>query len=433
MQYNYDHAPGLCRRACYASSDSRKRVCISIQAPPALSNILAEIEIFIENLFTPPAAHHAEPTASAAAAAAAEPSPVDTQSPQVTPSGNPFTATSTNGAPLTVETAPPPERTVYLQPQTIERTVVQSAPLPDDLVHTSLLAELLAAFESKINAKIAAITTPPPFPQQVAAGGNGVFSYGAAAAASSGGRWRLGRRIVERSQHHGRVGNPVRTLRDRPPHRQHHHGDQPNLANATVTTLHVTGPTTLDTPLTAASGGTGISTAPTYGQLLMGQSNGTYALVSTSSLGIPGGTGAWGAITGTLSNQSDLQNALNAKLSLAQWYATTTSALAEGSNLYFTNARADARINATSSIGTLTRGAKPRERRHRYERHVECGRHRHSLRRYGSLDCPQLRSAALRPVERHLRARLHLLTRHLRRRFLCLFHPALGYQHLLGC
>ncbi len=125
------------------------------------------------------------------------------------------------------------------------------------------------------------------------------------------------------------------------------------LGSATVTTLHVTGTATLDTPLAAASGGTGISTAPTYGQLLMGQSNGTYALVSTSSLGIPGGTGAWGAITGTLSNQSDLQNALNAKLSLAQWYATTTSALAEGSNLYFTNARADARINATSSIGTL--------------------------------------------------------------------------------
>jgi hypothetical protein len=34
--------------------------------------------------------------------------------------------------------------------------------------------------------------------------------------------------------------------------------------------------------------------------------------------------------------------------------ATTTTALAEGSNLYFTNARADARINATSSIGTLS-------------------------------------------------------------------------------
>ena len=34
--------------------------------------------------------------------------------------------------------------------------------------------------------------------------------------------------------------------------------------------------------------------------------------------------------------------------------ATTTSALAEGSNLYFTNGRADARINATTTLGTLT-------------------------------------------------------------------------------
>ena len=65
--------------------------------------------------------------------------------------------------------------------------MVQQVPatLPDDLVHTSVLAELLAAFKSKINAQISAITTPPPSPQQVAAGGNGVFSYGAAAAASS--------------------------------------------------------------------------------------------------------------------------------------------------------------------------------------------------------------------------------------------------------
>ncbi|MDB5237038.1 MAG: hypothetical protein JWL88_140, partial [Parcubacteria group bacterium] len=39
----------------------------------------------------------------------------------------------------------------------------------------------------------------------------------------------------------------------------------------------------------------------------------------------------------------------------ALFHATTTDALAEGiTNLYFTNARADARINATSTIGTLT-------------------------------------------------------------------------------
>ena len=65
-------------------------------------------------------------------------------------------------------------------------------------------------------------------------------------------------------------------------------------------------------------------------------------------------SGVWGAITGTLANQTDLQSAFDAKFSLSAWYATTTTALAEGTNQYFTNARADARINATSTIATLT-------------------------------------------------------------------------------
>ena len=256
-------------------------------APSALANLLVEIEVFIENLFAPPAAHYAEPTTSAAAAAAAEPSPVDTQSPQVTPSGNPFAATSTNGAPLTVETAPPPERTVYLQPQTIERTVVQSAPLPDDLVHTSLLAELLAAFESKISAQVSAITTQPLFSQQVAAGGNGVLTYGAASAIGGGGSSGG----VSLSDVNAMVASAIQAALSAIDHLTANTvtATNANLASATVTTLHVTGTATLDTALTPASGGTGFSSAPTYGQLLIGQANGTYALVSTSSLGITGG------------------------------------------------------------------------------------------------------------------------------------------------
>ena len=66
-------------------------------------------------------------------------------------------------------------------------------------------------------------------------------------------------------------------------------------------------------------GGTGTSTAPTQGQLLIGNSIGTYNLVSTSSLGI--NSAIWGMITGTLSNQTDLQNSLNSKLS------TTTASI----------------------------------------------------------------------------------------------------------
>ncbi|MDQ5889764.1 MAG: hypothetical protein QG609_257, partial [Patescibacteria group bacterium] len=40
-----------------------------------------------------------------------------------------------------------------------------------------------------------------------------------------------------------------------------------------------------------ANGGTGTSTAPTYGQVLLGNAGGTYDLVATSSLGISGGAG----------------------------------------------------------------------------------------------------------------------------------------------
>src|SRR5208282_4213885 len=77
------------------------------------------------------------------------------------------------------------------------------------------------------------------------------------------------------------------------------------------------GSLSLGSPLAASSGGTGTSTAPSYGQLLIGNASGGYNLVATSSLGISGsGGGTWGSITGTLSNQTDLQTALNAKLNL---------------------------------------------------------------------------------------------------------------------
>ena len=39
------------------------------------------------------------------------------------------------------------------------------------------------------------------------------------------------------------------------------------------------------------NGGTGTSTPPTYGQLLVGNSGGTYTLTATSSLGFSGGSG----------------------------------------------------------------------------------------------------------------------------------------------
>lgn len=60
------------------------------------------------------------------------------------------------------------------------------------------------------------------------------------------------------------------------------------------------------------------------------------------------GAATWGSITGTLSNQTDLQSALDLKLNIADFTSTantwlgtkSTSNLAEGSNLYFTDERA---------------------------------------------------------------------------------------------
>ena len=108
----------------------------------------------------------------------------------------------------------------------------------------------------------------------------------------------------------------------------------------------------LDSALPIASGGTGTTTAPTYGKMLVGNAIGGYDLLATSSLGISGGGGGtWGTITGTLSNQTDLQNALDAKLSLASWYATTTDALAQGStNKYY----ADSLVQ--TYLGSISKG-----------------------------------------------------------------------------
>ncbi len=73
--------------------------------------------------------------------------------------------------------------------------------------------------------------------------------------------------------------------------------------------------------LAVTGGGTGLSTTPAYGQLLVGNNAGGYSLTGTSSLGL------------------------------------LTTNITEGSNLYYTNARADARIDATSTLANLTSAA----------------------------------------------------------------------------
>ncbi|HYE23336.1 MAG TPA: helix-turn-helix domain-containing protein, partial [Candidatus Paceibacterota bacterium] len=104
--------------------------------------------------------------------------------------------------------------------------------------------------------------------------------------------------------------------------------------------------TDVEDVLPVSNGGTGTGTAPVFGQLLVGNGTGGYALMATSSLGIT--SAEWGNITGTLSDQTDLQNALDAKLSLSAWFATTTDALAEGTNLYYTDARVSTLLDTYS-------------------------------------------------------------------------------------
>jgi hypothetical protein len=90
--------------------------------------------------------------------------------------------------------------------------------------------------------------------------------------------------------------------------------------------------------------------------------------IASSGVGGGGPSTAWGEITGTLSDQTDLQNALNAKEptitagTTAQYYrgdktfqALNTTAVAEGSNLYHTVARVLA--SAITGLSTATNSA----------------------------------------------------------------------------
>jgi hypothetical protein len=107
-------------------------------------------------------------------------------------------------------------------------------------------------------------------------------------------------------------------------------------ANATTTNLYVYGTATLARALPISSGGTGISTAPSYGQLLLGNNTSGYAFAATSTLGLP--------------TFADLSADLGNYLPLSSWYATTTNGLAEGSNnLYFTGNRVASVIAGTTT------------------------------------------------------------------------------------
>ena len=112
-------------------------------------------------------------------------------------------------------------------------------------------------------------------------------------------------------------------------------GTTATFTNATATTLGIgalTGPlqaingsVSATSTLSIAYGGTGLSTAPTFGQLLVGNSSGGYTLTSTSSLGIVSGVSSVFGRTGAV---------------IAQSGDYSTTLVTEGTNLYFTDARA---------------------------------------------------------------------------------------------
>ncbi|MDQ3076650.1 MAG: hypothetical protein M3Q63_01170, partial [bacterium] len=125
-----------------------------------------------------------------------------------------------------------------------------------------------------------------------------------------------------------------------------------------INSLDITNPSSLTVSGPFVSNGTATSTFANGIDINLGCL--AYAGSCVNLGGI--GSSSWGAISGTLSNQTDLQTALNTKLSTSAFgtpfftyfSATTTGALSEGSNLYYTPTRFDTRLSATTSLPSLT-------------------------------------------------------------------------------
>ena len=195
--------------------------------------------------------------------------------------------------------------TIINQP-VIERIVEKPTPVPVSTgVSPLTLATMLARLRSELLTRIGSITSPPQFPQQIAAGGNVVFSYGAAAASGGG------------------ASSPT-----------------PTNFSALIGTLNLGSQTS--GVLAIANGGTGTSSAPGYGQILVGDGNGGYTAVATSSLvsNISGSNGSF--ISANVS-------ATTTTTGLAATFGNVTSLLAS-----VINAASATFTNLTASVANLT-------------------------------------------------------------------------------
>ncbi|NBV77728.1 hypothetical protein EBR66_06210, partial [bacterium] len=104
----------------------------------------------------------------------------------------------------------------------------------------------------------------------------------------------------------------------------------PTISGGTITGASVA-VNTLSGVVGVQNGGTGTSTAPSYGYLLIGNTTGGYDLVASSSL-----------VSGAN---------LSSYFSLSDWFSTTTDALTEGStNKYYTDTRVNSYLNASTTI-----------------------------------------------------------------------------------
>jgi Chaperone of endosialidase len=126
------------------------------------------------------------------------------------------------------------------------------------------------------------------------------------------------------------------------------------------------GALTLSQALGISSGGTGTSTAPSYGELLVGNSSGGYNLVSTSSLGIVSGGGSSNVSTSSQNTWSALQffagNASSSNFSnfgVAYFGGTATSSFNSSGQLTLAgisnsllSTNASGQVVSTTSIGT---------------------------------------------------------------------------------